>query len=91
MKVSCDGKDAGAIIYPPYTLQIDGLKDGPHTITLTAYLHRYNTFGPVHVVNEQCPWYGPDSWRTRDEDWSYQYHLRQTGVLKSPEVLVEEK
>lgn len=91
LKVSVDGKDAGAIIYPPYTLQIDGLKDGPHTITLTAYLHRYNTFGPVHVVNEQCPWYGPDSWRTRDEDWSYQYHLRQTGVLKSPEVLEEEK
>ncbi len=91
LKVRCDGKDAGAIIYPPYILQIDGLKDGPHTITLTSYLHRYNTFGPVHVVNEQCPWYGPDSWRTRDEDWSYQYHLRQTGVLKSPEVLEEEK
>lgn len=91
LNVRCDGKDASAIIYPPYILQIDGLKDGPHTITLTAYLHRYNTFGPVHVVNEQCPWYGPDSWRTRDEDWTYQYHLRQTGVLKSPEVLEEEK
>ena len=60
-----------------------------HTVTLTAYLHRYNTFGPVHIVNEQCPWYGPDSWRTCDEDWSYQYHLRQTGVLKSPELLDE--
>ena len=87
LKVSCDGKDVGAIIYPPYTLQIDGLSDGLHTITLTSYLHRYNTFGPVHVVNEHCPWYGPDSWRTDDEDWSYQYHLRQTGVLKSPEIL----
>ena len=89
LKVSCDGKDVGAIIYPPYTLTIDDLADGMHTVTLTAYLHRYNTFGPVHIVNEQCPWYGPDSWRTCDEDWSYQYHLRQTGVLKSPELLDE--
>ena len=87
IKVYCDGKDAGAIIYPPYELTITGLADGAHEIVLELLLHRYNTFGPVHLVNEKRVWHGPDAWRTEGEDWSDAYVLRRTGILKSPEIM----
>ena len=87
IKVYCDGKDAGAIIYPPYDLTIDHLTDGEHEIVLELFLHRYNTFGPVHLVNEKRLWHGPDAWRTEGDDWSDAYVLRRIGILKSPEIL----
>ena len=83
----CDGKDVGAIIYPPYDLTITGLADGEHEIVLELFLHRYNTFGPLHLVNEKRLWHGPDAWRTEGDDWSDAYVLRRTGILKSPEIL----
>ena len=83
----CDGKAAGRIIYPPYTLTVDGLADGEHEITLELFIHRYNTFGPLHLANEQATWHGPGVWRTENDEWSYQYVLRRTGILKSPEIL----
>ena len=86
IKVRIDGKPAGRIIYPPYELTAEGLEDGEHEIELTLFLHRYNTFGPLHLVNEQESWHGPGAWRSGDENWSYQYVLRRTGILKSPEV-----
>ena len=87
LKATCDGVPAGRIIYPPYELTIDGLADGEHEIGLTLFLHRYNTFGPLHLVNERESWHGPGVWRTENENWSYQYVLRRTGVMKSPEIL----
>ena len=87
IKVFCDGKEAGHIIDPPYTLTIKDLSDGEHTITLELFIHRYNTFGPVHLVNEKESWHGPGAWRSDGDNWSYQYVLRRTGVLKSPEIL----
>ena len=86
IKVKVDGKPAGRIIYPPYELTLDGLADGRHEVELTLFLHRYNTFGPLHLVNEQESWHGPGAWRSRDENWSCQYVLRRTGILKSPEI-----
>ena len=87
IKVFCDGVIAGRIINPPYILTIDGLSDGAHEITLELFIHRYNTFGPIHLSNEHATWHGPGAWRTTDDEWSYQYVLRRTGILKSPEIL----
>lgn len=86
LKVRCDGKDTGRIIYPPYDLTLEGLPDGLHEIELILFIHRYNTFGPLHLVNEQESWHGPGAWRSEEENWSYQYVLRRTGVMKSPEI-----
>ncbi len=86
IKVYCDGTDVGAIIYPPYDLTITGLADGEHEIVLELYLHRYNTFGPLHLVDEKRLWHGPDAWRTEGDDWSDAYVLRRTGILKAPEI-----
>ena len=87
IKVLVDGKEAGAIVNPPYILTVPGLSDGMHEVALMLYLHRYNTFGPLHLVNEGERWHGPGAWRSRDENWSDQYILRRTGILKSPELL----
>ncbi|MCH5197674.1 MAG: hypothetical protein J1E34_02100 [Oscillospiraceae bacterium] len=91
IKVKIDGKQAGHIIYPPYELKASALEDGEHEIELILYLHRYNTFGPLHLVNEGDAYHGPDAWRTENENWSYQYVLRRTGILKSPEIFIDKK
>ncbi len=84
VSVEVDGEKKGNIIYPPYTLTVKDVADGEHTVGIKLYGHRYNTFGPVHIVNEKESWHGPDAWRTEDIDWSYDYVLRKIGVLKAP-------
>lgn len=84
ISVSVDGKEAGDIIYPPYTLEVKGVGAGKHDIGITAYLHRYNTFGPLHLVNVKESWHGPGAWRSNGINWSYEYVLRTTGILKAP-------
>lgn len=60
ISVKVDGEEKGDIIYPPYNLSMNGLADGEHSIEMTLYTHRYNTFGPLHLVNEKEPWHGPE-------------------------------
>ena len=82
--VRVDGEKAGYIVYPPYILSLNNLSDGEHEIELKLFIHRYNTFGPVHLVNIKESWHGPDAWRSEDDNWSYEYVLRETGILSSP-------
>lgn len=84
IEVAVDGKKAGDIIYPPYTLKVKGVGAGEHTVELTEYLHRYNSFGPLHLVNVNESWHGPGAWRSQGSNWSYEYVLRTTGILKAP-------
>lgn len=55
---------------------------------LTVYGHRFNTFGCVHNCAERYDWYGPDSWRTKGDSWSYEYQLKDIGMLTSPRILL---
>lgn len=79
-----DGKDAGRIIYPPYTAEIDGLTPGQHTLDVTLFGNRYNSFGPVHLADTVATWHGPDAWRTEGCEWSYEYVLRPLGLMAAP-------
>lgn len=79
-----DGKDIGKIIYPPYRIFANGIENGSHMLELTLFTHRYNTFGPLHLVNKKESWHGPNCWRSRNDNWSYEYILREAGILKSP-------
>ncbi len=87
ISVKVDGEEKGDIIYPPYILTVDGLADGEHEIEMTLYIHRYNTFGPIHLVNETESWHGPGAWRSRGRDWSYEYVLRRMGILGAPTII----
>lgn len=86
ISVKIDGEEKGDIVYPPYTLTVGGLSDGEHTVELTLYIHRYNMFGPVHLVNESESWQGPGAWRSENEEWSYEYVLRRTGIISAPKI-----
>lgn len=84
--VSLDGKRVGSIAFAPYTLHIDAAP-GKHTLSLTLFGNRVNTFGTVHNCNNAWIWFGPDAWRTFGDEFSYEYKLKETGILKSPEVI----
>ncbi|MBR4287006.1 MAG: hypothetical protein IKT55_04800 [Clostridia bacterium] len=84
ISASLDGKEIGKIVYPPYCVYESGIENGAHLLELTLFTHRYNTFGPVHLVNEKESWHGPGAWRSTRENWSYEYVLRKAGILKAP-------
>ncbi len=84
ISVAVDGKEAGDIIYPPYTLDVKGVGKGKHEVDVKIYLHRFNSFGAFHLVNIKEPWHGPGAWRSDGINWSYEYILRTTGIMKTP-------
>ena len=84
IKASLDGKEMGTIIYPPYFLKAENVENGNHILSLTLSSHRYNTFGPLHLVDATESWHGPGAWRSRTHNWSYEYVLRPVGILKAP-------
>ena len=84
MSVTVDGEEKGKIVYPPYILGVEGLTDGNHKIDITLFGNRYNGFGPVHLSDSKHSWHGPGAWRSDEEEWSYEYVLRDVGILTSP-------
>lgn len=83
--VSVDGKRVGSIIVPPYAYS-QRVEEGMHTVELTLFGNRINTFGTLHNCHENCTWFGPDAWRTKGDSYSYEYQLHRVGILKAPEV-----
>ncbi len=81
--VLVDGVEQGDILFAPYELKLP-LKKGMHKITFRLYGNRHNTFGALHNANSATYYYGPDAWRTQDDAWSYEYQIRDFGILKSP-------
>lgn len=88
LKVSVDGRNCGAIIGAPYTVDFGQLTAGEHEVTICAYGNRVNAFGQVHNCDEQLTWYGPNSWRSTGDAYAKEYQLRRMGILKAP-VLVK--
>ncbi len=84
ISVAVDGETKGKIVYPPYSLDISGLSAGKHKVDITLFGNRYNAFGPVHLTDIRHSWHGPDAWRKDRERWSYEYVLRDVGILASP-------
>lgn len=91
LSVAIDGKEAGKIAFAPYRLSLGDVEAGEHFIDITAFGNRVNTFGTVHNCNRSTTWFGPNSWRTSGSSWSYEYRLRETGVLISPVLEINSK
>ena len=89
--VEVDGQRAGRIVFAPYKLFVPDLKAGKHTVTLTLFGNRHNSFGALHWVNEGARWFGPTAWRSTGNDWCYEYRLKPAGILKSPIIRIFEK
>jgi hypothetical protein len=92
LRVAVDGNDAGVIAFSPYRLKVKNLKNANnlnpdnHKIDITYFGSRVNTFGQLHRNNRYDQWWGPDSWRTTGDEWTYEYRFWPQGILKSPEV-----
>lgn len=84
IKAFVDGREAGYIAFSPYKVNLGRLEAGEHMLELTVFGSRINTFGTVHNCNQKEFWYGPNAWRTVGDQWSYEYQLKPTGLLKAP-------
>ncbi|MBI5382641.1 MAG: hypothetical protein HZA31_12130 [Opitutae bacterium] len=84
LAVTLDGRPAGKIAFAPYCLELGKLAPGRHALDVMAFGNRANAFGIVHHTNMDLPWYGPNAWRSTGKDWTYEYNLRPTGLLKAP-------
>lgn len=82
--VELDGKPAGKIVFAPYDALIENVKKGNHTIKLTLFGNRNNSFSALHCADPSRYWFGPDAWTTTGEAWSYEYTLKPFGILTSP-------
>ena len=52
--------------------------------TATADLPGSGIYLTPNLVNEKESWHGPGAWRSTGINWSYEYVLRKTGILKAP-------
>ena len=83
VKVYLDGEFKDYVVCPPYMLNLENVKKGKHTVTFELLGNRVNTFAPVHHTAEtfMC---SPATWYGTNEKWSYEYILKETGILASP-------
>lgn len=81
-----DGGAEQALIFPPYTAALGHPAAGSHTLDMTLYGHRRNSFGPIHLADQTTRWIGPDAWRTAGSEWNDNYMLTEEGILTPPTV-----
>ena len=91
LKVFVDGKDCGHICLAPCSVRVDGVKAGKHKIEFKLFGNRFNSFGAVHNTIESLLWPGPNMWRTNGDEYSYEYQLKDMGIMGAPVVTVIEK
>ena len=88
IEVAVDGREAGAIAFAPFECPLGELAAGRHAVDLTLYGHRANSFGVIHLAF-RIPWIGPQAWRTRGDQFCYEYRLRPLGIATAPRILRE--
>lgn len=89
LSVALDGEEKGKLVFAPYKLKLGRVSKGKHSIDITAYGNRVNAFGAVHNCSRSTTWFGPSAWRSEGNCWSYEYQLKEMGILISPKVRVE--
>ncbi len=81
-----DGVRQGDMAYAPYEYTFTNLQPGKHEVGITVYGNRVNGFGCVHNCDDSTSWFGPDCWRSEGVRWCYEYRLRKSGLLVSPQI-----
>ena len=83
LEVSIDGGEYQKLAFSPYKLNLGYLEKGRHTISVKCFGQRNNCFGALHMCDETM-WIDPSAWRTEGSKWTYEYCLKDIGVLSSP-------
>ncbi len=86
--VSLNDNRVGRIAYAPYECIVANVPTGKSALTLTLFGNRVNSFGAVHNFDNAVVWHGPQAWRSTGDAWAYEYNLKKTGILKTPDVYV---
>lgn len=88
--VRIDGEDLGKIVFSPYKIYKNGLCEGKHTLELTLFGTRGNTFNPLHNCSGATTT-APNYWYVSGTNWCYEYVLKDMGILKSPIIEIFDK
>lgn len=87
LQVRVDGGEARAIAFSPYRAELGHLAPGRHVVEITSFGNRFNTFGILHHCDDGIGWIGPGEWRSTGVGYSYEYHVRDTGILVAPRLM----
>ena len=91
IKAYLDGKDLGYIAFAPYSIKVSDVSAGKHKIEFKLFGNRHNSFGALHNTVACEVWFGPNAWRTTGDEFSYEYQLKDMGILAAPSVTIFEK
>ena len=91
IKAYLDGKDLGYIAFAPYSIKVSDVTAGKHKIEFKLFGNRHNSFGALHNTIACEVWFGPGAWRTAGDEYSYEYQLKDMGILAAPSVTIFEK
>ena len=89
VNVYVDGKYEGKICFAPYSLKIDNLKPGTHSLKFELFSNRNNAFGAFHASEKfgavgKDVWVGPEAWEVTGSKWCYNYNLKDIGIMSLP-------
>ncbi len=84
IEVEIDGKKPVPIITAPYMADLGWLEEGEHKLVIRSYGSRVNMFGQLHNCNLAEAYFGPKTWRTKGQNWCYEYRLHSCGIKKAP-------
>ena len=81
---ACVKVNGEMIAFRPYQVNVENVKN----IEIELFLTRRNTFGPLHVPNDDISWYGPDTFITYGDDYTEEYNIFKNGLNQVPKILV---
>ncbi|MBR3019051.1 MAG: hypothetical protein IKH57_18565 [Clostridia bacterium] len=79
-----DGKRIANLSLSPSEADFGFLPEGEHTLELSVYPSRVNSFGALHLNDRSVIWYGPAAWRSAGMRWTRCYVLTPSGLLSEP-------
>ncbi len=89
LSVSVDGKKKGLVAYAPHRQSLGVLAKGQHELVVCLYGNRFNSFGALHNSVENYAWCGPDSHRTKGDEWTEEYMVRPVGLMSAVKIQVK--
>ena len=79
-----DGKRIANLSLSPSEADLGFLPEGGHTLDITVFSSRINSFGALHLNDRSVIWYGPAAWRSAGMRWTRSYMLTPSGLLSEP-------
>jgi len=78
-EVFVNGRQQSDLLYPPYEVEIKGLRKGKNKIRLRLFSTLRNLLGPHHFTGPEIVWQGPGSFTNRAK-WTDDYRFLPFGV-----------